>query len=310
MKSSELERLEKLNELRSKGALTDAEFTLQKEKLLRDGGGTRWPYVAGAVVLVCGAGAVAVWTGNHSQPQPAPATLAVHAAPSPPPPPTPTPPPIIPPRSPAARLTDAFTAATGHRRPFIQTVKNEAFTVSPVRIVELPFGPALIVKREIKDGCHACSGYLGVYYLREDGSQTVVTGSYPEAVSGWGWGAAPSDWQLTTRFTSRPAIYASGGYMGQGIVMSSSSITELRPDGPKTSDLIGTGYSDKGAFEEGSGRTACDVEGKIVNIVKDRSFDVVSTGSLVARDRYVMRSGKFAALKKTDWGLPCGSSSE
>lgn len=97
--------------------------------------------------------------------------------------------------------------------------------------------------------------------------------------------------------------------MGQGIVMSSSSITELRPDGPKTSDLIGTGYSDEGAFEEGSGRTACAVEGKIVNIVKDRSFDVVSTGSLATRDRYVMRSGKFVALKKTDWGLPCGSSS-
>jgi len=306
MNSSEIERLEKLNELRSNGALTDDEFEAEKRKLLRDGGGTRWPYVAGgAVVLACGAGAVAIWMGSNSAPQPAPAAIAVRTASTPPPAPPATPMP----RSPAVRLTDAFTAATGHSRPFVQTVKDETFTVSPIRIVELPFGPALIVKREIKDGCHACSGYLGVYYLREDGAQTVVTGSYPEAVSGWGWGAAPADWQLTTRFTSTPAIYASGGYMGQGVVMSSSTITELRPDGPRTSDVIGTGYNDEGAIDEESGRTACNVEGEIGNIVKDRSFEVSASGSVVAHDRYIMRNGKFVALKKVDWGLPCPSQS-
>lgn len=241
--------------------------------------------------------------GSDIQPQPAPVASAVHAAPTPPllPPPIPTR------RSPAERLTDAFSAATGHRRPFVQTIKSEAFTVSPVRIVELPFGPALIVKREIKNGCHACSGYLGVYYLREDGAQTVVTGSYPEAVSGWGWGAAPTDWQLTNRFTSRPAIYASGGYMGQGVVMSSSTITELRPEGPKTSDVIGTGYSDEGAFDEESSRTACNVEGEIGNIVKDRSFEVSASGSVVEHDKYIMRNGRFVAVKKLNWDLPCPS---
>ncbi len=308
MNSSEIKRLEKLNELHSNGALTDDEFEAEKRKLLWDGGRTRWPYAAGgAFVLACGAGAAAIWMGSDSAPQPAPAVAAttVRTAAAPPPPLAATP--VA--RSTAVRLKDAFTAATGHSRPFAQTVKNETFTVSPIRIVELPFGPALIVKREIKDGCHACSGYLGVYYLREDGGQTVVTGSYPEAVSGWGWGVAPADWQLTTRFTSRPAIYASGGYMGQGVVMSSSTITELRPDGPRTSDAIGTGYNDEGAFDEESGRTACNVEGEIGNIVKDRSFEVSASGSVVAHDRYIMRNGKFVALKKVDWGLPCPSQS-
>ena len=95
--------------------------------------------------------------------------------------------------------------------------------------------------------------------------------------------------------------------MGQGVVMSSSTITELRLNGPMTSDVIGTGYNDEGVFDEESGRAACKVEGQIANIVKDRSFEVSVSGSVTAHDRYVMRNGKFIALKMVDWGRPCPS---
>jgi hypothetical protein len=157
----------------------------------------------------------------------------------------------------------------------------------------------------VKDGCHACVGAIGVFYLKEDNQQTSVTGSWPKAVEGWGWGAAPSEWSISNAFTKNPAIYASGGYMGQGILMESATLTELTPNGPVTSDLIGTGFSDEGAIVDDS-RAACVVKGKIANIRKDRSFEVRLTGSRTGVDRYVKRNGKFVSLgKRETWESPC-----
>lgn len=303
MKPRDIERLSKLNDLRSSGALSDAEFEREKAKLLSSGSSQMSIYAGAGAITAVVAALVGAWAIQRDPPMEdakLPPSL-VSATPSPPPSP---PAPI---RTSAERLRQAFEAATGHSRPFVQTVKGENFTVSPVKIVELPFGPALLAKREIKDGCHACSGYLAVYYLSENDAQTVVTASYPEAVSGWGWGAAPTEWKITTRFTSNPAVYASGGYMGQGIVESSAVITELRPEGPVSSDLIGTGFSNAGALTEDDPRPRCEVDGKIANVVKDRSFDVVVTGSVSGRDRYVKRGAKFVVVNKREWGTPCST---
>lgn len=206
--------------------------------------------------------------------------------------------------NPVDRLADAFGAATGHREPFTQLEDGELVTTKPIKIISLPFGPALLTSREIKDGCHACQGSIGVYYLKDVGGKTTVTGSWPKAVEGWGWGAPP-EWQSTDKFTSYPAIYASGGFTGQGITESSSTLTELTPAGPITSDLIGTGYTDEGAIVDDE-RPACVLEGKIANIRKDRSFDVVVTGTKPMVNHYLKKGGKFVALSKVDWGLPCG----
>lgn len=265
MNADQIERLAKLDALRARGALTEEEFETEKRKLLSER--RRWPLFASAAA----AGVVAValagtWIAQEEPTRQAPSDRAPIAAPSP----TPTTAPAVTSQTPAERLTQAFEAATGHRRPFNQTVKGEEYSVSPIKIVALPFGPALLVKREIEDGCHACVGFLGVYYLREDQGQSIVTASYPEAVSGWGWGAAPSEWQVTDRFTAYPAIYASGGYSGQGITVSSAAVTELRPDGPSTSDVIGLGYSDAGAITDDNPRPGCELEGKITKVVKDR----------------------------------------
>ena len=48
---------------------------------------------------------------------------------------------------------------------------------------------ALLTERKIEDGCHACPGYIGVYYLSEDSGKVRVVGRWPKAVSGWGSGA-------------------------------------------------------------------------------------------------------------------------
>jgi hypothetical protein len=202
------------------------------------------------------------------------------------------------------RLGDAFEAATGHRSSFSKTEGGKLIVIKPVRIVELPFGAALLTKREIKDGCHACVGAIGVYYLREQPDITVVTGRWATAVEGWGWGAAPTEWYLTNKFTAYPAIYASGGFMGQGIIEESATITELRPGGPVTSDVIGIGFSDEGAIVDNE-RSPCEVSGTIANVRKDRSFDVIASGSISAVDHYVKKQGKFVAASKIDWGIPC-----
>ena len=303
--SSNFEQLAKLQELRSAGALTDEEFEAQKHALLTP----RQPvpnFISAAIagiVLLSGAAAAGYWLQLRTQPVPS-ASTPKSPKPGPRPLPTPPPSPSADARTPEARLTDAFEAATGHRTAFTQTVDGNDYSNSPIKIINLPFGPALLTRREIKDGCHACTGYIGIYYLHEEGGQTLITGSYPKAVGGWGWGAAPNDWQMTTRFTKNPAIFASGGFMAQGVVESSSTLTELRPDGPATSDVIGTGFSDSGSIAEGDTRTPCEVQGKISDIVVDRSFDVILSGSVSGRDRYVKKGPKFVATKRIDWGIP------
>jgi hypothetical protein len=216
---------------------------------------------------------------------------------------------ITPPEEPAPvpkRLADAFEAATGQRAGFNGT-DDEGYAVwtGPLKLVDLPFGPVLLVERNV-DGGHAHTGSIGVYYLKEAGGKFEVTGRWPKAVEGWDWGDPPSTWELTDKFTAYPAIYATGDFMAQGIITQGATITELRPSGPVTSDDIGLSYDDDGSRAENE-RT-CVVKGRMVNIRKDRSFDVVVTGSARAVDRYEKRNGRFVARKTIRWDLPCGYS--
>lgn len=188
------------------------------------------------------------------------------------------------------RLALASLAAIGSKGPQTKIVDGEEITTAPLQIIDLPFGPVLLTKREIKDGCHACTGEIGVYYLEQNGRQIVVKARYPEALTGWGWGAAP-EYSITDKFTPYPALYAEGGGGGQGIFCSGSTLVELTPSGPIESDLINTGFSNAGAVvDEESAR---EIEGKISSIRKSKSFDVVAKGSEGFVEHYVFRGGKF-----------------
>jgi hypothetical protein len=206
-----------------------------------------------------------------------------------------------------AQLTEAFEAATGHRASFTGRDGEDVVTTAPLRIVRLPFGSALLTTQEIKDGCHACTGALGIYYLREESGKTIVAGRWPRAIEGWGWGAAPTDWSITDKFTEFPAIFASGGGGGQGVSVEGFTLTELRPTGPVTSEVIRTSYSDAGQVEKG---VACEVRGKVTNIRKDRGFDVIVSGSIRGVDHYIKKEGKFVPTSKIDWDMPCSSGEE
>jgi len=165
-------------------------------------------------------------------------------------------------------------------------------TTVPLRIVDASFGPVLLTKRQIKDGCHACVGAIGIYYLKETGRGFVVKRRWPTAIEGWGWGLAPN-WSLTDRFTENPAIYSGGGYTGQGLTCMSATITELAPGGPVESVVVRTGLSNVGMLTPDSTEKRVELGGRIAAVQKDRSFEVRVTGTDRFTEHYVKRGGKF-----------------
>jgi hypothetical protein len=282
--------------------------------LVRHGGTADSPTSAGAVVSAEArlAAADAKWTLT-SLPMVAP--VLVTKRPGPPwpseiklpevkPPARPYPPPDTAEAIPQ-RVLDAFEAATGHREPFEVTEDEYAVMVTPLKIVQLPFGPALITERELRSGCHPCTGSLGVYYLREKAGKFTVTGRWPRAVEGSDWGDPPNHWILTSSFTTYPAIYATSEGRAMGVESKFAAITELRPGGPAESEAIRTSYDDEGGSRLDND-PVCTVKGRFANIRKNRSFDIVLTGSTRAVDRYVKRNGRFVPVKTIDWDFPCG----
>ena len=203
------------------------------------------------------------------------------------------------------RLADAFEAVTGHRSVFGTHSRWDSVTTEPLRIVQLPFGPVLLTM-DTNGETHAKAGAIGVHYLEEENGRFRVKGSWPRAVEGWDWGAAP-EWRFTSKFTANPAIYAWGDSMAQGIIGTSATLTELRPEGPITSDRIHTGYDNEGT-QESDDEPGCTVKGRIANIHKDRSFDVIVSGSRQAVERFQKKGGRFVASYRIRWDLPCGYS--
>jgi hypothetical protein len=190
----------------------------------------------------------------------------------------------------AEQLAAAFRAVFGRAGPRPRTDLGEGATERAARMVWTSFGPVLLTEASLPDGCHACAGYVGAYYLRDTGSGFEVAARYPEAAPGFGWGNVPNDWRIVETFTTHPAIYAEGGYMGQGYGSSSAILVELRPEGPSQSS-IDLGEDNSGAMTDESQATV--YEGAIRNVVRGRSFDVVYTGTCAFTRRYVWRGNKF-----------------
>lgn len=244
--------------------------------------------VAGGAVLI--AGSAVAWAMLAQQPE-APVRVAPSASPSV----AATSAPAV---APAEALAAAFEAVTGKRDRVEEKDGEAVVTTTPLKLIELPFGPVLLTATASSDDCHACAGSIGVHYLERKGSGFAVRHRWPKAVSGWGWGQPPTDWSISDKFTPYPAIYAEGGFTGQGITCGSAVLTELRPEGPVASDTIALSYSNGGAVDEASGRTpggepARDDQGKIVDIVKDKSFDVRTAGKQPIVEHYVRRGTKF-----------------
>lgn len=305
-----LDAIERLHRLKESGALSEEEFAAQKARLLEAAAapqpvmaepdwsaapapGLNKGLLAGiaAAVVILGAGAWYGLSGSgapSSEPSAAASDAAAAVA-------TATVPAIASlPEGEQLRL--ASIAALGFTGSRTRKEGTQAVTTKAERLVQLPFGVALLTSTARPDACHACSGFVGVYYLKDEGGQFKVTGKWPEAVPGWGWGNVP-EWRLSSDYTANPAVVASGSDGNQGYFCGATSITELTAKGPVTS-YIATSSTNEGAVDPDAGtdmggNPLKTLDGKIVGVQKGKSLQVKVTGTDSFTERYVMKGGKF-----------------
>jgi hypothetical protein len=302
-----LDAIERLHRLKESGALSEAEFAEQKARLLAGGDtqpaseseapaapGLNKGLVGGiaAAVLILGAGAWFGLSGGGDSPtteasvaaSDAAAAIATEAVPA------------IASLPEGEQLRLASIAALGFSGSRTRKEGGQVVTTKAERLVQLPFGLALLTSTARPDACHACSGHVGVYYLKDEGGQFKVTGKWPQAVSGWGWGNVP-DWRLSNDYTANPAVVASGTDGNQGYFCGGTTITELTAKGPVTS-FIATSATNDGAVDPDTGtdmggNPLMNLDGKIVGVQKGKSLQVKVTGTDSFTESYVMRGGKY-----------------
>ncbi|MEY4953458.1 MAG: hypothetical protein RL299_1882 [Pseudomonadota bacterium] len=303
-----LEAIERLHRLKESGALSEEEFAAQKAQLLAAAAapaaaepdwapapapGLNKGLLGGiaAAVVILGAGA---WYGlsGSGAPSSQPSAAASDAGTAV----TTTTVPAIASLPEGEQLRLASIAALGFTGSRTRKDGTQSVITKAERLVQLPFGVALLTSTHRPDDCHACSGYVGVYYLMDEGGQFKVTGKWPEAVSGWGWGNVP-EWRLSGDYTVNPAVVASGSDGNQGYFCGGTSITELTAKGPVTS-FIATSATNEGAVDPDSGtdmggNPLMNLEGKIVGVQKGKSLQVKITGTDSFTESYVMKGGKF-----------------
>ncbi|MGZ8305571.1 MAG: SHOCT domain-containing protein [Allosphingosinicella sp.] len=195
---------------------------------------------------------------------------------------------------PEEQLARAFEAAFGSRGEAAISVPgdgaDEDVRYAPGRLVWPAFGPVLVSEGKVQDPAHASAGKIAVHYLRPVGDRFEVARAFPAAVA-TGSNGQVARWSLNPRFSNWPVIAAEGGGSGQGYTCSWLTLTELRPDGPAKVGHVPLLYDDRGAKEDGTGRA---IEGKILNINKNQSFDVVYSGSRAFSEHYVRGPGGYA----------------
>jgi hypothetical protein len=186
------------------------------------------------------------------------------------------------------QLARAFEAAFGSRGEAVLAVPGEGadedVRYAPGRLVWPAFGPVLISEGKVQDPAHVSAGRIAIHYLRPAADRFEVVRAFPAAVA-TGSNGQVARWSVSPRFSAWPVIVAEGGGTWQGYTCSWLTLTELRPDGPAKLATIPLTYDDRGAKEEAAaGRS---IEGRILNVVKGQSFDIVYSGSRAFSEHYV-----------------------
>ena len=314
--TSRYDELERLQRLRESGALTDEEFQAEKRRLLghqsiapedepeaeaeaeaERGKHSRRPiWIALALAALVVAVVAGLWFGRMSggrdeivdlpMPEENAATEAnvVEAKALP----------EVRSLPPEEQLARAFETAFGSRGEAVLAVpgngSDEDVRYAPGRLIWLAFGPVLISEGKVQDPAHVSAGKIAVHYLKPAGDRFEVVRTFPAAVATGSFGQV-ARWTLNPRFSNWPVIAAEGGGTWQGYTCSWLTLTELRPEGPSKLADVPLVYDDTGAKEDGEGRT---IDGKILNIVKNQSFDVVYSGARAFSEHYVRGPGGYA----------------
>jgi hypothetical protein len=197
--------------------------------------------------------------------------------------------------TPDEQLARAFEAAFGSRGEAALTVQSggasEDVRYAPGRLLWLPFGPVLISEGKVQDPAHASAGKISVHYLRPAADRFEVVRAFPAAVSTGSFGQV-AHWSVSPRFSTWPVVVSEGGGTWQGHTCYWLALTELRPAGPIEVARVPLSYDDKGAKEDEA--EAVSIDGKILNVVKNQSFDVVYSGSRAFSEHYVRSGDRYA----------------
>ncbi len=171
----------------------------------------------------------------------------------------------------------AFQAVFGQASPIAVKVKQDEEITRSEQLIRLGDRAVLITSTQLKQGCHYCAGWLGIYYLKPAGDSFTVTGRFPHAVDGSG--GAPA-WTVSDRFGSL-AIESKSGSGGQGYVCNWLELVDFPPEGPRKLVKVTVDFDETGPGPDiipGS----LQVSGKIGDIVPGKSFTVDYSGIKVA----------------------------
>jgi hypothetical protein len=310
--SSRYDELERLQRLRESGALTDEEFQTEKRRLLGhetiapaeeaaveavwEAPSRRRLYIliaAAALVVAIVAGLLIGRTSGGGDeivdlPMPednsAQETNLAEARALP----------DVRALAPEEQLARAFEAAFGSRGEAALAVQSdgadEDVRYAPGKLIWPAFGPVLLSEGQVQDPAHVSAGKIAIHYLRPVGDRFEVVRAFPAGVSTGSFGKI-AHWALSPRFSTWPVIVSEGGGTWQGYTCSWLTLTEIRPGGPAELVTVPLAYDDSGARAE---EEATAVNGKVLNVVKNQSFDVVYSGSRAYSEHYVRSGDRYA----------------
>lgn len=320
-----LSRLERLARLREAGALSEEEFEREKARLLPGRGdfavpdsnvdagapareerkpkpreGRRWPWLLAAGIALAGSAgwALANWSDLGADQVAAAGVAPVRDTKRP----SPGPEPGGKPNNSGMRALSekqqvdlAFGAVFGLGEREIRVSEETVYSYAKGRVLWTDFGPVLIVEGSGEPYPPAL-GTLGIFYLREvAGPKFEEVRRWPDAAVGSIMGNPPQ-WKIRRDITDRPVIESTSGGVWQGYACDSITLTELAPGGPRALVTFDSAYDDSGA----EGADGQRYDGAIVNVVRNRSFDVRFSGTATIIEHFVRKGARYERVPAAD----------
>ncbi|MFT4091538.1 MAG: SHOCT domain-containing protein [Asticcacaulis sp.] len=194
-------------------------------------------------------------------------------------------------------MAKATKAVFGNPPNFISR-GEETVVYEPKHLITTGFASILISEGVVENAGHVSSGKVAIHYLNPQPNDMMQIRSYVPAVETGSFGQV-ADTEVNDTLSTYPVLETEGGGTWQGYSCQWVTLTELTPDGPVSLATIPLSYSNGGAVET----NAEDIEGEIVNMVKNTSFDVSYKGTRTFTDRYV-RKGNAYVMQGASSSLP------
>ena len=188
----------------------------------------------------------------------------------------------------------AFHAAFGKGDSVLlkkQGQLKETIKYTPGELVQAPFGPVLLSPGEVQDASHVNSGKLAIVYLKRSEKGFEVLRKFVPAAEVGSFGKIV-DWSVSKSFGDYPVVTLNGAGNWQGYKCSSTTLVELRPDGPRQLATLPMTYDDS---EAAAGKKPTQITGSIDNIQPGKSFEIsyFGFGSKDFKDRYVRKGDAY-----------------